>query len=124
MWLVESKSKSIAEICDDSTSWGNYYNASFTYTNTSRGTSTKSKNSGTIIPTGSADYTKANNIYDLAGNVNDWTMEAEDTYTRRLRGGEYYDNGYGDPASSRALNYVPNVSDVCSGCRAVLWVLS
>ena len=87
MWLVESKSKSIAEICDDSTSWGNYSNATFTYTNSSGGTSTKSNGSQIRIPTGSADYTKANNIYDLAGNVYDWTLEAY-TYYRGYRGGE------------------------------------
>ena len=82
MWLIEmnaknsSLGKTKAEICSDSTSWGNYKNATFEYTTSSGGTATKQQNNSTIIPTGSSDYTKANNIYDLAGNVYDWTMEA------------------------------------------------
>ena len=123
MWLVESKSKSIAEICNDSTSWGNYANATFTYTNTSGGTSTKSQNSGTRIPTGSADYTKANNIYDLAGNVLDWTLEANLTWSRGSRGGIYNYSGSYSPASYRG-NGDPYDSDTGYGCRGVLWMSS
>ena len=121
IWLVESKSKSIAEICNDSTSWGNYYNATFTYTNSSGGTSTKSQNRSTVIPTGSADYTKANNIYDLAGNVLDWTLEAYGTYGRVLRGGVC--SGYGgvNPANYRYVVY-PTSSDFRCGCRCVLYI--
>ena len=123
MWLVESKNKSIAEICNDSTSWGNYANATFTYTNTSGGTSTKSQNSGTRIPTGSADYTKANNIYDLAGNVLDWTLEANLTWSRGSRGGIYNYSGSYSPASYRG-NGDPYDSDTGYGCRGVLWMSS
>ena len=114
-WLIESGSKSIAEICDDSTGWGNYYNATFTYTNTSGGTSTKRQNSGTLIPTGSADYTKANNIYDLAGNVLDWTLEAYDTLGRVCRGGNCGYIGDGRPAYDR-FNYGPNLSNYNRRC--------
>ena len=51
----------------------------------------------TRIPTGSSDYTKANNIYDLAGNVYDWTMEAVSANGRGLRGGNYDFDGAIDP---------------------------
>ena len=101
-WLIESGSKSIAEICRDSTSWGNYYNATFTYTNTSGGTSTKRQSSSTRIPTGSSDYTKANNIYDLAGNVREWTMVATG-FLRVPRGGDCSEPGSYTPASSDNL---------------------
>ena len=53
MWLIETGDKTIEQICEDSTTWS----------------------SKKIISTGSAEYTKANNIYDLAGHVEDWTME-------------------------------------------------
>ena len=43
----------------------------------------------------------ANNIYDLAGNVYEWTQEASDTYVRASRGGNYPNNGSRDPASDR-----------------------
>ena len=89
MWLMEynakdeTTGKSKEEVISDSTSWGNYNNATFQYTNSSGVTATKNSGSSTRIPTGSTEYTKANNIYDLAGNVYDWTMEADST-TRRV----------------------------------------
>ena len=87
MWLIETGSKTKEQIADDSTSWGNYSNATFEYVNSSGSTVTKNENSDTEIPTGNTEYTKANNIYDLAGNVYEWTMEAVGTSNRDLRGG-------------------------------------
>ena len=105
MWLIETGSKTKEEIADDSTSWGNYSNATFEYVNSSGSTATKNENSSTRIPTGSTEYTKANNIYDLAGNVYDWTMEAYGTYYRVYRGGSYLINGDSRPADSRYYGY-------------------
>ena len=111
MWLMECNAKdettgkSKEEVISDSSSWGNYYNATFTYTNSSGSTATKNQNYGLRIPTGSTEYTKANNIYDLAGNVYDWTMEANSTNVRVLRGGYYYDDGGGRPARNRNYSY-------------------
>ena len=116
MWLMECNAKdettgkSKEEVISDSTSWGNYYNATFQYTNSSGVTATKNENSSTRIPTGSTEYTKANNIYDLAGNVFDWTMEANSSDGRVMRGG--YCNGVGtsNPARYR-FSYYPSYSD-------------
>ena len=105
MWLMECNAKdettgkSKEEVIRDSTSWGNYYNATFQYTNSSGVTATKNENSSTRIPTGSTEYTKANNIYDLAGNVMDWTMEANHASYRVYCGGYYGDGGAYSPAS-------------------------
>ena len=121
MWLIETGSKTKEQIADDSTSWGNYYNATFEYVNSSGSTATKNEGSSTRIPTGSAEYTKANNIYDLAGNVRDWTMEAYSTYFRVYRGGYCVYNGDGSPADSRN-NYSPTYSDVNFGCRSALYI--
>lgn len=101
MWLIETGSKTKEQIADDSTSWGNYNNATFEYVNSSGSTATKNENSSTRIPTGSTEYTKANNIYDLAGNVWDWTMEAYGTRSRVSRGGYYYGSGDSYPAGDR-----------------------
>lgn len=105
MWLIETGSKTKEQIADDSTSWGNYKNATFEYVNSSGSTTTKNENSSTKIPTGSTEYTKANNIYDLAGNVRDWTMEAIGSDIRGYRGGSYGYNGAGYPAGYRDGNY-------------------
>jgi len=40
-----------------------------------------------IIATGSNENYKVNNIYDLAGNVAEWTLEADGNKKRTLRGG-------------------------------------
>ena len=105
MWLIETGSKTKEEIADDSTSWGNYSNATFEYVNSSGSTATKNENSSTRIPTGSTEYTKANNIYDLAGNVYDWTMEAYGASSRVCRGGSCNVNGDGKPAVTRYSSY-------------------
>ena len=127
MWLMECNAKdettgkSKEEVISDSTSWGNYSNATFQYTNSSGVTSTKNSGSGVRIPTGSTEYTKANNIYDLAGNVYDWTMEAYSTYYRVVRGGNCNVGGYDRPASYRYY-YGPNNSNRFYGCRAALYI--
>ena len=69
--INEEKGKSIVEIVGDSTSWGNYNNDS-------------DGNNG-IINTGT-ERAFANNIYDLAGNLSEWTTEASDTDDRVFRG--------------------------------------
>ncbi len=58
---------------------------------------------------GSSDNYRVNNIYDLAGNVGEWTMEAESTDNRVYRGGDYNYSGSYDPASSRN-SYSPDRS--------------
>ena len=121
MWLIETGSKTKEQIADDSTSWGNYYNATFEYVNSSGSTATKNEGSSTRIPTGSAEYTKANNIYDLAGNVRDWTMEAGSTSYRVCRGGSCINLGGNYPADNRVYNY-PTSSDDVYGCRSALYI--
>ncbi len=51
--------------------------------------------------TGSVSTDISKNIYDLAGNCYEWTMEAYDTYTRVIRGGDY---GSADPVSDRSYS--------------------
>ena len=120
-WLIDTGAKTYADMTN-STSWGNYYNSTFTYkTNTSGSTATKNTNRSTRIPAGSSEYTKANNIYDLAGNVWDWTLEGHGSVNRCFRGGSYYDNGTSGPAQYR-FNYYPDGSNGSYGFRSYLYV--
>ena len=75
-WIYETGNKTEMQIVGDSKDWGNYYYDTF---------------SGTtgLINTGSKEETKANNIYDLAGNVWEWTTEAVLPDDQVIRGGEY-----------------------------------
>ena len=90
-------------IGSNSTSWGNYSNASFTY-----GPSSTLKPSGTatLINTGATDYTKVNNIYDMAGNLFEWTQEEHPfgSTLRAERGGSYFAGGAVLPAAYRHDN--------------------
>ncbi len=98
----------------NSTTFGNYYNATFNYiakdAEMPTATETKAISTNTRIPAGSAEYTKINNIYDMAGNVYDWTTEAYSTYYRVCRGGYYNDNGSSSPMADRGNSSYPSYS--------------
>ena len=49
-------------------------------------------------------YHAEKKIYDLAGNVNEWTMESCNTNSRVSRGGYYNRSGSNNPASSRSYS--------------------
>ena len=88
-WLIKSGEKTPLDIYRGSVAWGNYYDVEFEYyTNTSKATATKNLGSGTRIASGAYEGAKANNIYDLAGNVWLWTLEASSS-NRRNRGAYY-----------------------------------
>ena len=91
-------------------------------TNTSGETGTKAQNSSTVIPTGSAEYTKANNIYDLAGNFFELTIESYGFDGRICRGGGYFNNGSEGPAIYRDTGTRPTDNTYQFGFRAYLYV--
>lgn len=112
-------------IASNSTTWGNYLNSTFYYiASTSEipeATETKATNAKTRIPAGSSDYTKVNNIYDLAGNVWDRTLEADSTNSRVSRGG-CNGNGNNYPSSNRINNDPTSNYYNSIGCRALLLI--
>ena len=81
----------------------------------------KGNYSGTIATTGSNDNYAVKNIYDMAGNVYEWTMEAFNTDYRLYRGGEYDDSGSGRPASVRLAD-IPDSSYSGVGLRVTLYL--
>ena len=91
------------------------------YTYDSRG---KGNYSRTPIATGSIEDYAVNNIYDMAGNVWDWTIEAGDTYSRVSRGGYFNSDGDsgGNPASFRNGSYPPTDSGNGFGFRVALYM--
>ena len=124
-WLIDTNNKTYKQVGSDSTSWGNYYNNSFTYyTNTSKSTATKASSSSKRIPSGAYEGANANNVFDLAGNVWDWTCESDGSgtgYYRYNRGGICSFYGYYSPAAYR--NYgVPYDSSNVVGLRCALYI--
>ena len=87
-----TKTLKLVDIQTDSRTWGNYSN--------SIGNAATGK--GSIQKTGTSEYWKANNIYDLAGNVFEWTQEKNSTGTSRAnRGGSGRHKGDEYPVATR-----------------------
>ena len=68
--------------------------------------------------TGSQSGDIANNIYDLEGNVTEWTKEANNTNGRVFRGGDFC----GRRSASHRYGYGPWNEDVNLGSRSTLYV--
>ena len=88
----EIKTITIEDIQSYSCRWGNYWNS----------VGGAKTNSFKLQAGGTNEYWKVNNIYDLAGNVDEWTQEkySTDIYCS-LRGGNYLNDGSVIPACSR-----------------------
>ena len=97
-----TKTMNIDDIQTDSTSWGNY-------SNSTGDAASAPWESYTLQNTGASEYWKANNIYDLAGNVFEWTQEKYSTGAyRAFRGGFYLGDGDSYPAAFRYSNNASN----------------
>ena len=121
IWLIESENKTKEEISKDSTNWGKYSNSTFEYMNNIGKVMIKQKNNTIMIPTGSSEYTKANNIYDLAGNVSEWTNGLIGGFKMEI-GGTAFGNGTNDPVSLYSQNSFPFNGYINTGCRAMLYI--
>ena len=103
-------------IKENSLSWGNYFDNTFTinsakakkYDDSNKSyediTGEKTGYGYILLTTGASEYTNKMNIYDFAGNEYEWTLE-KTTITSRpccYRGGFYGSGGSYWPASSRA----------------------
>ena len=101
---------------------GNYYDSpTFNYTgiaDTEKNKQTKANGTGTLIPTGQT--TAVNNIYDMGGNVYEWTTEScsDTNYPYVFRGGSY--RQYSNPAGGRVVSN--NSSDGDLGFRLTLFL--
>ena len=89
----------------------------YTYDSTGKGNYSGSKKA-----TGSDSAYAVNNIYDMAGNVLDWTIEALITGNRVYRGGDCFGDNNFYPASVRNYYRVPAVSDDDVGSRLALYM--
>ena len=99
---------------------GNYYNTTFSYTDITGATKTKASDSEVLVPTGQT--TPVCNIYDMGGNVWEWTTESfsntSDPYAKR--GGNYSNDFANYPAGSRD-DGSDNANDV-DGFRLTLFM--
>ena len=124
--------ENLKELISDSTTIGNYYNSTFqlsqtgqyavysnyslsstwnpstksttNFVDSSRNKIAKSSNrNGILVTTGTSETNKVMNIYDIAGNVDEWTLESPSSDINQCasRGGSYFDTGSNNPAALR-----------------------
>jgi len=132
---LETKGTAQADLKTDSTSWGNYKNNLWNITNANskyatdygsswrnRAYGTKDSSTNILLSTGASDTFSKQGIYDLAGNVDEWTLEYTSISSAPcvLRGGYYNNNGNHLPAANRDSNYTNNFSSGI-GFRLVLY---
>ena len=96
----------------DSRTYGNYNNSESPANVTGYGTKQVA---------GYSDKWMVKNIYDLAGNVREWTSEKAGSSDFIYRGGSYDDDGSGDPVSYRGYTYAFS-TDVGIGFRLRLYI--
>ena len=102
---------------------GNYCDTTFTYIDITGASQTKEKSSrysGTLIPTGQT--TAVDNIYDMGGNVCEWTTESCSVkdFSCTERGGVYHFDFAYLPAGDR--NNVSGIASVYEGFRITLFL--
>ena len=104
---------------------GNCASDSFVRNSTGKGNYDEDANTnpwkGEVTTTGASEAYAVNNVYDLAGNVAEWTMESYDTDLRVIRGAYYNYTGSNSPASYRNYND-PSHSYDDFGFRVTLYV--
>ena len=98
----------------DSSKWGNYYGTSVKASDGT--TEIKKSDKQQILDTGITTFTRANNIYDFAGNCEEWTQEASGTSYRASRGGSCINSRSSYPASHRN-DFVPAIVTLGSCVR-------
>ena len=139
---LETKGVSESELKTNSDLWGNYRNIEFTVTEGNKYAIVSNFNlgewndvpvnylkpifdtngNGVLLSTGATERNRKMNIYDLAGNVWELTLEKNTStnYPCVFRGGYYFGSGSGNPVSYRGSNSSSN-SDSSVGFRPSLY---
>ncbi len=143
---LETKGTSQMDLKTDSTSWGNYTNSAWNITNsnskyaiydgklknfdwTSGAYGIKDSDTMVLLSTGASDDFSKQGIYDLAGNVFEFTLEHVNLISRAaiesscaIRGGTCNSNGSNNPAADR-FGYPTIIlnASVVVGFRVVLY---
>ena len=107
-WFIKSQARTTDEIArSDFTQWGNFWNTK--------------DSPRKVVKTGRCKEWSTNGIYDLAGNVDEWTQEKNESSYRVIRGGAFGNNGIYYPVACR---FYYNPGNICfdTGFRATLYI--
>jgi len=139
-WLLEVEAKdgkgnAITSVTN-STSYGNFFDhviavgdlndgAKYAVYDSGLGTyqdstasSTKASGTKWALSTGALKVASVNNIYDMAGNMSEWTMEGSGPISRVLRSSDFR---YGGAIAGR-ISASPDLASGCTGFRPSLYI--
>lgn len=105
---------------NNSLRWGNYSTSELNYTDANGNSYVKKNGEVRLLKTGASEDTKAKNIYDIAGNVYEWTKESSGNGVRIVRGGSYVVN-IGQLAAARYA-YNDNTANNAIGFRISFYI--
>ena len=106
-----------------SSTWNPSTTSTTNFVDTSRNKIAQSSNgNGILVTTGGTEQSKVMNIYDIAGNVYEWTLENTSLtyYPCAYRGGLFNNTGSDYPAAYRSLNSADD-SNISIGFRVSLF---
>ena len=105
---------------NNSIRWGNYSTSELNYTDINGNSYVKQSGEVRLLRTGASEETKAKNIYDIAGNAYEWTMETAGNGAKIVRGGCYVVN-IGQLAAARYA-YNDNIANNAIGFRISFYI--
>ena len=125
MKFLEIKGVSKDDLRSNSRGWGNYHDSTYNIDQENAKQSryngknwvdaeNKTTSISRLLTTGASEKFNKMNIYDLAGNVYEFTLEYSSNTSSpcAVRGGYYDGTGSGSPASYRGNNDTTNSSDI------------
>lgn len=124
-WLAD-KNYNVGYMNGEVIGYGNYKYVSVEVKNKNTIIKVKPKDISLKLETGQTSYTKSNNIYDLAGNCNNWTQEALNNERRVFRSVAYWDDSanheYTNAYPAKRGNTLPTYKDSSVSSRANLYI--
>ncbi|MBQ8043506.1 MAG: SUMF1/EgtB/PvdO family nonheme iron enzyme, partial [Clostridia bacterium] len=112
-----------SDLNDGALVWDYSTSSSGSYVSKDSNTLTYPKASGKswALSTGALKDANINNIYDMAGNMYEWTMEGYSTFDRAIRGGSFIFTGTDLPVAY-CDGYNPNTAASSIGFRPSLYI--
>lgn len=120
-WMQTSSDEKVKNFPTNSAEYGNYNDNTLEYKESENGETKTQVTASSIIPTGSSETTNINNIYDMAGNVWNFTMETYNNFHRVLKGGSAYTSSV-NASESRSCNGYATDKYNTWGSRSTLYI--